>query len=122
MISRRKKRRGIASLAIGLLVATSWPAAFADTGLEPNDFSSALAVAEEMPRLRSLLVSHAGELVVEEYFNGARPNQTTNVKSVSKTIMSALVGLAIEKGHIERRLPTVMPALRGSSSSAMSSP
>ena len=101
MISRRKTRRGIAALAIGLLIATSWSAAFADTGLKPNDFSSALAVAEEMPRLRSLLVSHAGELVVEEYFNGARPNQTTNVKSVSKTIMSALVGLAIEKGHIE---------------------
>ena len=54
-----------------------------------------------MPRLRSTLISHRGELIVEAYFNGARRNRTTNVKSVSKSVMSAIVGIAIDQGHIE---------------------
>ena len=54
-----------------------------------------------MPRLKSLLVSHSGDIVVEEYLNGTRAGDTANVKSVSKTVMSALVGIAIEAGHIE---------------------
>ena len=89
-----------AALAIAMACAPAAPA-LADARLGADDFSGVLSVAERMPRLRSLLVSHNGELIVESYFNGARPNQTTNVKSVSKTIMSALIGLAIDEGHIE---------------------
>ena len=63
-------------------------------------FSDALQTAEKMPRLRSLLVSHKGKLVVEKYFNGQTAARKTNVKSVSKTIMSALVGIAIDQGHV----------------------
>lgn len=61
----------------------------------------AVTAAASMPRLRSLLVSHGGELVIEDYFHGADANDTFNVKSVSKTVMSALVGLAIERGHLQ---------------------
>jgi len=64
-------------------------------------FSNAVAHAREMPRLHSLLVSHGGALVVEEYFNGLSPDRPANVKSVSKSIMSALIGIAIDQGHIE---------------------
>ena len=42
-----------------------------------------------------------GELLLEEYFNGASAARKANVKSVSKSVMSALVGIAIERGHIE---------------------
>ena len=67
-----------------------------------NDlFADALQTAREMPRLHSLLVSYQGELVLEEYFNGKTSRQTANVKSVSKSWISALVGIAIERGHIE---------------------
>ena len=72
--------------------------------LVPNDeqvFSAALRSAEQMPRLHSLLVSQNGELIVEEYFNGFSARRTANVKSVSKSIMSALVGIAIEQGHVD---------------------
>ena len=40
-------------------------------------------------------------MILEEYFNGKGPNQTVNIKSVSKSLLSALVGIAIDQGHIE---------------------
>lgn len=64
-------------------------------------FDEALATAQALPRLRSLLISHRGTLLLERYFNGAEASDIANVKSVSKSLMSALIGLAIEHGHIE---------------------
>jgi CubicO group peptidase (beta-lactamase class C family) len=63
----------------------------------PPDFEGALAVAKEWPRLHSLLVSWRGTLVLERYFNGARAARPANIKSASKSIISALVGIAIER-------------------------
>jgi CubicO group peptidase (beta-lactamase class C family) len=60
-------------------------------------FERALAVAKELPRLHSLIVSRDGEVVLEEYFNGTRATRPANVKSVSKSIISALVGIAIQR-------------------------
>jgi len=57
--------------------------------------------ASTLPRLKSLLVSHRGQLVLERYFNGARATQVTNIKSASKSVIAALVGIAIAKGHIK---------------------
>ena len=54
-----------------------------------------------MPRLKSLLVSHRGQLVLERYFNGARATQLTNIKSASKSVMSALIGIATGKGYFQ---------------------
>lgn len=79
---------------------TPGQAAADDTSLSDDTLAAALRQAERMPRLRSLLVSHNGTLVVEKYFNGATRQRKANVKSVSKSIMSALVGIAIERGHV----------------------
>ncbi len=64
-------------------------------------FDAALNRAANLPRLHSLLVSHGGELVLEEYFNGADPARPANIKSVSKSVISALIGIAIAQGHLE---------------------
>jgi CubicO group peptidase (beta-lactamase class C family) len=56
--------------------------------------------AAEVPRLHSLLVSHHGTLVLERYLNGRRATQHANVKSVSKSVISALVGIALEQKHL----------------------
>ncbi len=64
-------------------------------------FDAALERAANLPRLHSLLVSHAGDLVLEEYFNGASPTRPANIKSVSKSVISALIGIAIDQGHLE---------------------
>jgi CubicO group peptidase (beta-lactamase class C family) len=60
-------------------------------------FDEALAVAKDLPRLHSLLVSRRGELVLERYFNGTRAARPANIKSASKSIISALVGIAIDR-------------------------
>jgi CubicO group peptidase (beta-lactamase class C family) len=68
--------------------------------LDRSVFGEALQAASQMPRLHSLLISHNGELILEEYFNGQSALRTANVKSVSKSVMSALIGIAIEEGHV----------------------
>jgi CubicO group peptidase (beta-lactamase class C family) len=63
----------------------------------PPDFEGALALANDWPRLHSLLVSWRGTLVLERYFNGTRATRPANIKSASKSIISALVGIAIDR-------------------------
>ena len=64
------------------------------------NFDAAVADAGGLPRLRSLLVSVDGQLVVERYFGGATAARTANIKSVSKSIIATLVGIAIDRGDI----------------------
>ena len=71
--------------------------------------------ASELPQLRSLLVSRRGQLVAEYYARGVRPDAPANVKSASKSIISALVGIAIERGAIKsvkEPIATWFPELR----------
>jgi CubicO group peptidase (beta-lactamase class C family) len=67
----------------------------------PEPFATVAASAGQLPRLRSLLVSRRGEIVLERYYNGARANQLANIKSASKSVISALVGIAIARGDIK---------------------
>ena len=94
-------KRRIKLLAFCLTCLTLPASAMADGIVAKNVFDDALAAAGEMQRLRSLLISRDGELVVEQYFNGMTPQRTANVKSVSKSVMSALIGIAIDQGHLE---------------------
>ncbi len=83
--------------------------------LDQQALAGAIERAENMPRLHSLLVSQGDEIVVERYFNGRRAGDAANVKSVSKSIMSALIGLAISQGHIEgldQPIESFYPALK----------
>ncbi|MCR5881015.1 serine hydrolase [Phenylobacterium sp. J367] len=54
--------------------------------------------AAQLPRLRSLVVLRDGETLAEHRFNGGPPlDRPVNVKSASKSVLSALVGIAISK-------------------------
>jgi CubicO group peptidase (beta-lactamase class C family) len=55
------------------------------------------AAAAQLPRLHSLLVSGNGRLVFEYYAKGQGPGRAANVKSASKSIISTLVGIAIDR-------------------------
>jgi len=61
----------------------------------------AVARVAQLPRMRSLLVSVDGRLAVEQYFHGAAVHRAANLKSASKSIISLLVGIAIDQGHID---------------------
>jgi CubicO group peptidase (beta-lactamase class C family) len=68
---------------------------------QSSSLESAAKAASQLPRLKSLLVSHRGVLVLERYFNGARATQPANIKSASKSVISALVGIAVSRGLIK---------------------
>jgi CubicO group peptidase (beta-lactamase class C family) len=57
----------------------------------------ALAAARQLPRLYSLIVSQRGTVIFEHYFNGRRETTPANVKSVSKSVIAALVGIAADR-------------------------
>jgi CubicO group peptidase (beta-lactamase class C family) len=67
----------------------------------PAALDAAAKGANELPRLKSLLVSHKGVLILERYYNGARAGQLANIKSASKSVIAALVGIAVSKGAIK---------------------
>ncbi|MGE3403974.1 MAG: serine hydrolase domain-containing protein [Vicinamibacterales bacterium] len=72
--------------------------------------------ASALPRLRSLIVSRGGELLFERYYNGAAANRVTNIKSASKSVISTLVGIAIERkliAGVETPIATWFPQLAG---------
>jgi CubicO group peptidase (beta-lactamase class C family) len=71
--------------------------------------------AADLPRLHSLLVSWRGELIVEHYAEGRRSTRPANIKSASKSVISALVGIAIDRGLIKsvrEPIARFFPALR----------
>lgn len=54
----------------------------------------------EFPGITSVLLVHKNELVLERYFEGATREDLQNTRSASKTITSALVGIAIDRGEL----------------------
>lgn len=53
-----------------------------------------------IPGVSGFMVYQNGELNQERYWRGHGRNRPQNIKSASKTVLSALVGIAIEQGHI----------------------
>ncbi len=49
----------------------------------------------------SIVVIKNGELLIEEYFNGADRDTLHNTRSVGKSFASAMMGIAINDGHIK---------------------
>ena len=108
-------RTGLAGLFCVLILAGSASHAGQSraTASAPS-FEGALSVAAELPRLHSLIVSRRGEIVLERYYNGARATRPANIKSAAKSIISALVGIAIDRRLIpgaDTPIVTYFPAL-----------
>ena len=71
-------------------------------GLDPTLLEETLEQASGLPQLRSLIVMRHGETFVEERYNGGPPlDRPVNIKSASKSVISALVGIAIEEGILD---------------------
>jgi CubicO group peptidase (beta-lactamase class C family) len=80
-----------------------------------EDFAAARSAAAELEQLHGLVVSHRGAIVLEYYAPGYRAGRLVNVKSASKSIISALVGIAIDRGLIrgvDERIVRWFPELR----------
>ena len=79
-----------------LLAALGGSAPIAQSPPAP-DFAAARKAAAALPQMHSLLVSHDGELILEHYASGYSRTRLANVKSASKSVISTLVGIAIEQ-------------------------
>ncbi len=64
------------------------------------DFVQATRAAAALPQLHSMLASVRGEMVFEYRSRGVSADQPVNIKSAGKSIISALVGIAIDRGLI----------------------
>jgi CubicO group peptidase (beta-lactamase class C family) len=91
--------KGGATILAALMLLVSPGEALQTAGKRPAPID--LRAASGLPQLRSLLVSRRGELIGEYYARGVRASALANVKSVSKSIITALVGIAIERKFIE---------------------
>jgi len=87
----------------GRAVPVEWPAAVpAAQGLDAGRLAS---LADRMERgeygaVTSFLVVRHGVLVLERYFRGAGPDSLQALASVTKSVTSALVGLAVDSGLV----------------------
>lgn len=88
-------------------VPTTWPDdAWSDVAPEDVGLSSAFLVAsaerirDNLPEVRALLVVKNGKMAFERYFGGVGPQEMANTKSVTKSVVSALVGIAIARNRI----------------------
>ena len=69
-------------------------------GLDPLRVARLYWNAEDVETLYALLVVKNGRLVGEKYFHGGSLEGTSNLQSATKSVTSALVGIALEDGCI----------------------
>jgi CubicO group peptidase (beta-lactamase class C family) len=91
---------GNARSASAATVGDAAPRAAAPATLDSARLAAAYARAAELPKLRSLLVQWRDTLVAERYFGGATAARPANLKSASKSVISALVGIAVAEGKL----------------------
>lgn len=105
-------------LLCGLAPAQEWRTVDpSDAGLSEEKLGELGRAIErgELERIRGVVVVRDGKLAWEGYFNGASASEKTNVRSASKTILSALVGIAISRGElsgVDARVLELMPRYR----------
>ena len=82
-------------------LALPWSTAtVAEVGGSPDMVARGIDRARTNHRMRSLLVVKDGRLVVEEYFGAGGADDLHDVRSVTKSVVSALTGIALARGDI----------------------
>ena len=108
-MARLTRRSLLAS--VPTLLAAARPGVLA---AERGRWAPVVRAARAHAQLHAILVAHRGETVVAEAFRGGGLAAYANVKSVSKSILSLLLGAAIDRGvvaSVEARLAEVAPGL-----------
>ncbi len=81
-----------------LIVTPAFESAYAHA--ERPETAAIVEAAWRTGPIRSFVVQREGELIIDAHRSGMRADRATNVKSVAKSIISLLVGIAIEQGHL----------------------
>lgn len=99
-----------------------WPVSTpAAQGLDPDIVSKLYQKAANLPNLYSLLIVKDGCLVAEQYFNGQSVHTAKPAASVTKSYVSALVGIALREdvlSSVDQKMMDFFPELAGQYSDA----
>jgi CubicO group peptidase (beta-lactamase class C family) len=81
---------------------------------DPARLQAAVRQIGAMRGVYGVLVVHRGELVVERYFRDGYREKPHNLKSASKSVLSALVGIAVDEGYLDldQPLSEILPEAR----------
>ncbi len=74
-------------------------------GLDAGRLEPAVEDIGALEGVQGVLVARHGRLVAERYFRGSAGRRPHNMKSASKSVLSALAGLAVENGVLELDQP-----------------
>lgn len=74
-------------------------------GLDGERLEQAVGDIGALDGVQGVLVARHGRLVAERYFRGSAGRRPHNMKSASKSVLSALAGLAVENGVLELDQP-----------------
>ncbi|WP_162494980.1 serine hydrolase domain-containing protein [Kushneria konosiri] len=99
MPKRRRPCHPLMMIAMFWLI--SMPASASPITPAPSTLARLADQAGALPRTHTFMVSIQGKTLIERGYRGHRTSQTANIKSLSKTVMSALAGIAIERGVIK---------------------
>ncbi len=66
-----------------------------------DKLNQAFASATQFGNLKSLVVSYNGNIIKQVYYNDGGADQPHDVRSVTKSVIGLLTGIAIEKGLIQ---------------------
>ena len=79
----------------------NWPIALPETqGMNSQLIQQAFQQGENRGFVDCILVIRNGYLVAERYYNGFNKDTPHNVKSVSKSFLSAMTGIVLRDGHL----------------------
>ncbi len=104
-------RRAFLNALLATAVAAGAGRASAQTAA---NFDEAARRAETLDQLNAMVIVHDGETRFARAFRGPDPDRPVNIKSLSKTIVALLTGIAIERGALqntEARLGDLIPDL-----------
>ena len=72
-----------------------------EQNIDPAGLTAAYDILSGSTDTRSLLVERNGVIIQEEYFNGYSSEHYFDVRSVTKSVISILIGIAIDRGFIQ---------------------
>jgi len=75
-------------------------------GIDTGQLESGLEKAKDLDNFYAIAIIYKGRLIVEEYANGDRKTLYP-VWSVTKSVLSALVGQSIDKGYLENETKSI---------------
>ncbi|MDR5906137.1 serine hydrolase [Franzmannia qiaohouensis] len=93
--------RALISTLAGLALSGLMAASAAASGPSEQALAAMQAATERLDRVHALVVAHDGEIVLDHHQGGPGTAAPANVKSLSKTVLAALTGAAIEAGVLE---------------------